>query len=68
MSDDPIEKVAYSTFKKVNLDTTLGKLNRILDSEHFALVVHSQRLCKCDTQRMINSEYSPRLFFDSVCL
>jgi cystathionine beta-synthase len=44
MSDDPIEKVAYSTFKKVNLETTLGKLNRILDSEHFALVVHSQRL------------------------
>ena len=49
MSDDPIEKVAYSTFHKVNLDTTLGKLNRILDVEHFALVVHSQRLCKFGT-------------------
>ena len=46
MSDDPIEKATYNTFKKVTLDTTLGKLNRILDSEHFALVVHSQRLCK----------------------
>jgi len=43
-SDDPISKATYSTFKKVNLETTLGKLNRILDSEHFALVVHSQRL------------------------
>jgi len=44
MSDDPIMKATYSTFKKVTLDTTLGKLNRILDSEHFAMVVHSQRL------------------------
>jgi len=44
MSDDPIMKATYSTFKKVTLETTLGKLNRILDSEHFALVVHSQRL------------------------
>jgi len=44
MSDDPIMNATYSTFKKVTLDTTLGKLNRILDSEHFALVVHSQRL------------------------
>jgi len=44
MSDDPIEKATYSTFKKVTLETTLGRLNRILDSDHFALVVHSQRL------------------------
>jgi len=46
MSDDPIEKATYSTFKKVTLETTLGRLNRILDSDHFALVVHSQRLFK----------------------
>jgi len=44
MSDDQIEKATYSTFKKVTLDTTLGRLNRILDSDHFALVVHRQRL------------------------
>eukprot|EP00088_Acartia_fossae_P068518 TRINITY_DN8705_c0_g1_i1.p1 TRINITY_DN8705_c0_g1~~TRINITY_DN8705_c0_g1_i1.p1 ORF type:complete len:582 (-),score=186.61 TRINITY_DN8705_c0_g1_i1:443-2188(-) len=44
MSDDPIMKATYSSFKKVTLDTTLGKVNRILDKEHFALVVHSQRL------------------------
>lgn len=48
MSDDPIEKATYNTFKKVTLDTTLGRLNRILDSEHFALVVHSQRLYSSD--------------------
>ncbi len=44
-STDPVEKATYMTFKKVTLDTTLEKLNRILDKEHFALVVHSQRLC-----------------------
>jgi len=44
MSEDPISKATYSTFKKVTLETTLGKLNRILDEEHFALVIHSQRL------------------------
>jgi len=41
---DPVEAATYSTFKKLNLDTTLSKLNRILDTEHFALVVHNQRL------------------------
>jgi len=41
---DPVEAASYNTFKKLNLDTTLSKLNRILDTEHFALVVHNQRL------------------------
>lgn len=41
---DPVVKATYNTFHKVNLDTTLEKLDRILDKEHFALVVHSQRL------------------------
>lgn len=44
MPNDAVRKVAYNTFKKVTLDTTLEKLDRILDKEHFALVVHSQRL------------------------
>merc|ERR1719452_89240 len=43
-STDPVEDATYNTFKKLNLDTTLSKLNRILDTEHFALVVHNQRL------------------------
>ena len=46
LRNDPVTKATYKTFKKVTLDTTLEKLNRILDKEHFALVVHSQRLCK----------------------
>lgn len=41
---DSVEAATYVTFKKLGLDTTLGKLNRILDSDHFALVVHRQRL------------------------
>jgi len=49
---DAVSKATYSTFRKVNLDTTLEKLHRILDTEHFALVVHSQRLytSKLDVQ------------------
>jgi len=45
---DPVEKATYNTFKKLGLDTTLGKLNRILDTDHFALVVHRQRLYTSD--------------------
>ncbi len=48
-STDPVEKATYPTYKKVTLDTTLEKLDRILDKEHFAMVVHSQRICKGDT-------------------
>jgi len=44
MATDPVAKATYTTFKKVTLDTTLQKLDRILDKDHFALVVHSQRL------------------------
>merc|ERR1719361_1464028 len=46
MPTDAVDKAAYHTFKKVTLDTNLEKLDRILDKEHFALVVHSQRLFK----------------------
>jgi len=46
LRNDAVIKATYKTFKKVTLDTTLEKLNRILDKEHFALVVHAQRLCK----------------------
>ena len=46
LRNDPVLKATYNTFKKVTLETTLETLNRILDKEHFALVVHSQRLCK----------------------
>ena len=46
---DSVSKAMYTTFKKVTLDTTLEKLDRILDKEHFALVVHAQRLCEYES-------------------
>ena len=48
---DTVSKAVYTTYKKVTLDTTLIKLERILDKEHFALVVHQQRLCKDDDDK-----------------
>ena len=45
-STDPVEAAVYTQFKKLCLDTTLSKVNRILDTDHFALVVHKQRICK----------------------
>merc|ERR1712204_36020 len=43
-STDPVEAAVYTQFKKLSLDTTLSKVNRILDTDHFALVVHTQRI------------------------
>ena len=53
-STDPVEAAVYTQFKKLCLDTTLSKLNSILDTDHFALVVHKQRICK--STRMYNDE------------
>ncbi|MCL4120373.1 UNVERIFIED_CONTAM: hypothetical protein GTU68_008250 [Idotea baltica] len=43
-SSSPVSESLYSQFRKITFDTTLGKLSRILDRDHFALVVHKQRL------------------------
>ncbi|XP_013394087.1 cystathionine beta-synthase [Lingula anatina] len=43
---DPVSKVIFKQFKQapqVRLDTSLGKLSRMLDTDHFVLVVHDQR-------------------------
>ena len=42
---DPVEKVKSKVFKRVTLDTQLGVLNRLLESENFALVVNTQTIC-----------------------
>jgi len=47
-STDPVEAAVYTQFKKLCLDTTLSKVNRILDTDHFALVVHKQRIYTSD--------------------
>lgn len=39
---DPVTKVIYKQFTQVHLDDNLGKLSRILETDHFALVVHEQ--------------------------
>lgn len=44
--ESPVESVLYKQFKKIYLHTTLGKLSRILDTDHFALVVHEQKNSK----------------------
>ncbi|KAM4701196.1 cystathionine beta-synthase isoform 2-T5 [Discoglossus pictus] len=41
-SSDPVTKVIYKQFTQVHLMDNLGKLSRILETDHFALVVHEQ--------------------------
>lgn len=40
---DPVSKVMYKQFKQVHMNTSLGELSRMLDTDHFVLVVHNQR-------------------------
>ncbi|KAF4086564.1 hypothetical protein AMELA_G00084960 [Ameiurus melas] len=39
---DPVFKVLYKQFKQVHLTDNLGKLSRILETDHFAVVLHDQ--------------------------
>jgi len=54
---DPVSKVMYKQFKKIRMDTSLGDLSRMLDTDHFVLVVHDQRQYgsegKMDRKQMI---------------
>jgi cystathionine beta-synthase len=43
-STDPVSKVLYKTFKKVNMGDNLGMLAGIFDHEPFALVTTEQRI------------------------
>lgn len=42
---DKVTQILYSQFRKINLDTSLGRVSRILEKDPFVLVVHSQRQC-----------------------
>ena len=48
---DPVKLVTYKQFRQVSLDTSLGHVSTLMDTDHFVLVVHSQRmgksLCLC---------------------
>ncbi|KAK6309682.1 hypothetical protein J4Q44_G00195630 [Coregonus suidteri] len=41
-ASDPVSNVLYKQFKQVQLTDNLGMLSRILETDHFALVVHEQ--------------------------
>jgi len=55
--ESPIANSIYKNFKKVTLGSSLGRLSRILDHDHYAVVVHRQRLYsdkgKMDEKEMI---------------
>ncbi|KAJ8316034.1 hypothetical protein KUTeg_006048, partial [Tegillarca granosa] len=40
---DPVSKAMYKQFKKVHMGISLGQISRMLDTDHFVLVVHDQR-------------------------
>ena len=63
---DPVRNATYNTFHKVTLDTTLEKLDRILDKEHFALVVHSQRLCKKTSNFVVLPKHFKGTFINAI--
>ena len=58
----PVQDVLYNQFKQVTLNTPLSKVSRILERDHFALVVHNQRLCNFSTFLIINN-YSTNIYF-----
>jgi len=39
---DPVSKMTYGQFKKVSIQTELGTLTQIFNTDHFALVVATQ--------------------------
>jgi len=43
---DPVRLVTYKQFCQVSLDTSLGHISKLLDMDHFVLVVHNQRMGK----------------------
>lgn len=40
---DPVSEIMYKQFKQIPMSTSLGHLSRMLDTDHFVLVVHNQR-------------------------
>ncbi|CAG0901228.1 unnamed protein product [Darwinula stevensoni] len=51
----PVAEVLYKQFHKITMDTTLVHLTRILDKDHFALVVHQQQ-CFRDKSTVTSKE------------
>lgn len=47
-STDTIDKAVFKKFTKVTLDTTIGRLSRILEKDPYVLVIQKQKECKFD--------------------
>lgn len=45
-ASDPVEKVLYRQIRKVTLDTPLSRVSKFLETDHFVLIVHTQKQCK----------------------
>lgn len=43
---DPVDNVLYRQFCKIKLDTSLGHVSKVLEKDHFVLIVHTQRRCE----------------------
>lgn len=44
--EDPISSALFKKFVKIQLDTTLGRLSRILETEPYAVVVQKREICE----------------------
>jgi len=54
-SSDPISKVLYRQFKEIDPKTPLSTISRIFDTDHFALVVTTQK-CYAGSKRSLSGE------------
>ncbi|KAL8566544.1 hypothetical protein ACOMHN_009758 [Nucella lapillus] len=55
-SSDPVSKIMYKQFKMIKMGTHLGQLSRMLDTDHFVLVVHDQRQYTGSSTAMQNKQ------------
>lgn len=59
-ASDKINKAVFKKFTKVNLNTTIGRLSRILEKDPYVLVTQSQKECE------LLSHTSLAIFFTNV--
>lgn len=52
---DSIDKAVFKKFTKVNLNTSIGRLSRILEKDPYVLVTQAQKECKIDFETLIRT-------------
>ncbi|KAK2151488.1 hypothetical protein LSH36_361g00023 [Paralvinella palmiformis] len=40
---DPVSAIIYKQFQQVTMDTTLSRLSRLLDTDHYVVILHDQK-------------------------